>query len=80
MSQLDEIIADILTELVEAEAKHPVWPADPMYMDQIVNEEKGEVTRAVVQYVLEGGEREPIEMELVQTAATCIRMIKNLRA
>lgn len=73
------ILILIHQELERAESKHPNWPTDPVYMDQIVNEEKGEVTRAVVQYCIEGtGSKQAIKDELIQTAAMCVRMLKML--
>ncbi len=38
----------------------------------------GEISK-VVQYKLEGSSFNKIEKELIQTAAMCIRMIKNLK-
>jgi NTP pyrophosphatase (non-canonical NTP hydrolase) len=47
-------------------------------MDSIINEEKGEVSRAINQYDMEGGSKQAIKDELIQTAAMCIRMLKML--
>lgn len=74
------ILAEIMMELERAEKKHPKWPADLIHMDAIINEEKGEVTRAVLQHVYEGGPISDVREELIQTAAMCVRMLKNLRA
>lgn len=73
-----EIIAEIFCEVERAEKKHPEWPTDLVYMDQIINEEKGEATRAVLQHVMEGGELCEVRKELIETAAMCVRMLKNL--
>lgn len=73
-----KITTEILTEFHKAKTKHPTWPTCLFRMDAIVGEEKGEVTRAVVQYDMEGGKLEEIRKELIQTAAMCIRMIENL--
>ncbi len=77
---METIINQILTEVEKAEAKHPNWPADLVYMDQIINEEKGEVTRAVLIHCLEAGPIDEVKKELVQTAAMCVRMLKNISA
>lgn len=74
----ETIISAILAEVERAESKHPEWPRDLVYMDQIINEEKGEATRAVLQYVMEGGELGEVKKELIETAAMCVRMLKNL--
>lgn len=68
----------ILKELAKAEEKHPNWPADVLHQIAIVNEESGEATRAALQLTYEGGDLAALKTELVQTAAMCIRMLKNL--
>lgn len=73
------IIVEILMEVERAEKKHPVWPNDQLYAASIVAEENGELTRAAVQYEMEGGDIEEIRKEAIQTAATCIRLLKNLK-
>lgn len=73
---MQNIIQDILAELKKAETKHPKWPADPMYMDQIINEEKGEVTQAVVNHVMHHGSKIEIVKELKHTIVTSLRMLK----
>ena len=44
-----------------------------------MQEEAGEVTKAVLHYHYEGGSFEHIEEELIQTAAMCMRMLENLK-
>lgn len=68
-----------LAEFSRAEAKHPKWPIDPLYMASIVAEEAGELTRAANQYAMEGGPIMAIQEEAIQTMATCIRLLKNLQ-
>lgn len=75
-----EIIEKILHELRKAEYKHPNWPQGQLCKQvAIVSEEAGEVAKAVLQYEDESGSLSEIEEELLQTAAMCIRMLKNLR-
>lgn len=80
MGQLSngDICEMIISEVFRAEAKHPNWPDDPIHQAAIVNEEAGELIRAALQYQYEGGSREEIRKEAIQTAATCIRLLKNL--
>jgi hypothetical protein len=73
-----EIIQRILAELEKAEAKHPSWPDDLLHQIAIVNEESGEATRAALHCVYEGGTKDDLQTELIQTAAMCVRMLKNL--
>ena len=72
------IVAPILAEVARAEKKHPVWPTDKVYAATIVQEESGELTRACLQYQLEGGLIYEISKEAIHTAATCIRLLKNI--
>ena len=66
------------TELKKAERKHPNYPKDMYQQLAIMQEEAGEVTRAVLHYHNENGSLEDIKKELIQTAAMCVRMLQNL--
>jgi hypothetical protein len=72
-----EIIQFIFDEVERAEAKHPEWPMDKIHAAAIVAEESGELVRATLQHHYEGGKYAEVIKEAVQTAATCIRLIKN---
>ncbi|WP_299122361.1 hypothetical protein [uncultured Tenacibaculum sp.] len=73
-------IRKIKEELNKAEIMHPNWPKDILHQIAIVNEESGEATRAALQFEYEGGKIEEVEKELIQTAAMCIRMLKNIKS
>lgn len=73
-----KIVSEILIELNKAEEKHPNWPKDILHQIAIVNEESGEATRAALQFTYENGTKEELKEELIQTAAMCVRMLKNL--
>lgn len=73
-----EIIEAILTEVKRAEKKHPRWPKDYIHSAAIVNEESGELIRSAIQLTYEGGDINDMRKETIQTAATCIRLLKNL--
>lgn len=72
------IINDILDEVDRAEKKHPNWPDNPYKGMAIIGEELGEANQALLQSDDEGGTVDDVRKELIETAATCIRMIKNL--
>ena len=74
----DLILKLIEEELERAENLHPEFPKDILHQIAIVNEESGEATRASLHYIYEKGTLENVEMELIQTAAMCVRMLKNL--
>ena len=65
-------------ELKRAEKIHPSWPEDLLHQVAIMNEEAGEVTKAVLHYHYEKGSLREIREELIQTAAMCVRMLNNL--
>ena len=71
--------AQIEAELRRAEKKHPNYPTDIFKQLAIMQEEAGEVTKAVLQYTVEGGSIESVKEELVQTAAMCVRMLEALK-
>lgn len=81
MTKLDKdeciiaIVATILKELAKAEKKHPHYPDDMFVQLAIMQEEAGEVTKAVLHYHSKMVPFDDIEKELIQTAAMCIRML-----
>jgi len=70
--------APIDKELKKAELKHPDYPKDMFRQVAIMNEEAGEVTKAVLHYHYENGSLEDVKKELIQTAAMCMRMLNKL--
>lgn len=79
-SELDRLqkYSPIDAELKRAKEKHPEWPEDMFRQLAIMQEEAGEVTKAVLHYHYEGGTVDHIQEELIQTAAMCMRMLENL--
>lgn len=78
LSELD-ILNSIAIELHKAETKHPAWTKDVIHATSIMQEESGEAIRAAIQYVYENGNIVELKKELIQTAAMCIRVLKNLK-
>ncbi len=72
------IIEDILDEVKRAETKHPEWPSDIIHASAIVGEESGELTRACLQFIYEGGSKLEARKEAIQVACTAIRFLKAL--
>ena len=73
-----QAIRAIIAEHYRAECIHPDWPADIIHAVAIVAEESGEAVRAALNVVYEGGSREELRTELIQTAAMCVRMLVNM--
>lgn len=74
----EEITELILSELKHAEKTHS-WEGNTMERNALIlAEEAGEVFRAVLQYLEEGGDVNEIRLELIQCAAMCYRFLKNL--
>lgn len=69
----------ILTELKRAKIKHPNYPSDLFKQVAIMQEESGEVVKAVLDYSFHKCTKEDIIKELAQTAAMCIRMMDSLK-
>ena len=65
-------------ELNRAKKKHPEYPECNYKRLAIMQEEAGEVTKAVLHHEYEKGTVEDIKEELIQTAAMCMRMLENL--
>lgn len=77
--EIQQTLFDVIKEYNKAKKGHPETDNfDINKMALVVSEEAGEVSRAVLQYQDEGGSKEAIRDELVQTAAMCLRMLLNL--
>ena len=74
----ESLVNIILAELLRAEAKYPAWPADLIHQVAIMQEESGEAIRAALNHVYHGEPLADVRGELVQTAAMCLRCLKNM--
>ena len=79
-SELDRLskYMPIEVELNKAIKKHPAYPANMFEQLAIMNEEAGEVTKAVLHYHYENGSILDVKKELIHTAAMCMRMLNYL--
>lgn len=71
-------IISVLEEVSRAEEKHPVWTKDNVKRAAIILEEAGEVIREANSLDEGKGSLEWLRMEIIQTAATCFRMLNEM--
>lgn len=77
-------VSAAVSELARAESLYPEWPADPVHAVAIMAEEAGEAVRAANNLKWGHGGGTPavatrkLKKELVQTAAMCLRVLKNM--
>lgn len=76
----DKILFEILNEVDRAEEKHPVWPTDNLKRVAFVAGEAGEALKEAIKLYEGTGSLENLETELIQTAGTCLRMLKAMHA
>lgn len=69
--------AVIDSELIRARKLHPNYPSGIFEKLAIMQEEAGEVAKAVLD-LKAGGTIEDVKTELIQTAAMCMRMLESL--
>lgn len=77
---LNVLLDDILEEVKRAETKFPQWPVDPIHAIAVLNEEVGELNKAVLEAVytpLGIDDLVNLEEEAIQVAAMAIRFLKN---
>lgn len=68
-------------EIIAACKKFPLWPTDMLHAATIIQEEAGEIAKAVLQYHYEpnkGVTEDDIRMEAIQTIAMCHRFLNSL--
>ena len=76
--KFENIIALIMAEIERAERLHPAWPGDVVKAAAIVAEEAGETLQAANDYDESRSGKSQIATEAVHTAATAIRLLKNI--
>lgn len=79
LNEIKEIQDLINDEVSRAEVQFSSWPADLIMGDQIINEEKGEATKALLDFAQGKTPIDDVLNEYIQTAAMCVRHISALR-
>lgn len=77
---VDGVIDAVRKEIGRATAKFPTWPTDPLHACGVVQEESGELAKAVLQAVYEPHKSTPedVATEALQTAAMAIRFLASM--
>lgn len=79
---LTQFQREVLEELANATEKFPTWPKDPLHSLAVINEEVGELSKAVLQQVYEPHKNKngvgDVRCELIQAAAMIIRFAYSL--
>ena len=70
----------VFAEVCRAMEKYPTWPTDPLHALAVLEEEYGELTKAVLQQTYEPHKNETnaVPDEAIQTAAMALRFIASL--
>lgn len=78
-AQTPEVMADVLDELGRAMKKFPTWPSDPLHAIGVVNEEVGELSKAVLQEMYEPHKqkKDAVYKEAVQACAMLLRFLAS---
>ena len=80
LTEIEQIrLRDIIIEYQRAIDLHPRWPEDKIHAASIVCEESGELIRATLRNIYEGGKPIEMETEAIQTGATVLRFLTNLQ-
>ena len=75
----EDIYELIKEELSRAKKIHPNYPVDRFVQFTIMQEEAGEVAKAVNDFHFGKGSLEDVKTELIQTAAMCVRMLETIK-
>lgn len=76
--KIETVLAQIFSEIDRAEKLHPDWPTDPIHQAAIVSEESGELLQASLNRDEQKGTKRQMIIEATHTAATAIRLLKNI--
>lgn len=76
-----DLLRSVMAEVERASSLFPEWPTDPLHAFAILNEEAGELDRAIVQrcYKEHKSKEGDVEEEAVQVAAMALRFIMSLK-
>lgn len=75
-------LGDVLYEVERALKLYPEWPSDPLHAVGVLNEEVGELNKAVLQQMYEPhknrNDLHDVRAEAIQAAAMALRFVASL--
>lgn len=76
------LLLEIMAEVNKATLKFPTWPQDPLHAMGVLNEEVGELNKAVLQEIYEPHKNKngDVRKEAIQAAAMAVRFLMSLDA
>ena len=74
----ESILLAIKCELEKCKTKHPEFPLDVIERIAIMAEEAGEAVQAANNIKWENGNKDDLKLELLQTAAVCVRILEAM--
>ena len=69
----------IEAELKRIESKFPNYPEDMFKQAALINQEAGEVSKAVIKCHCEGESLSNVKNKLIETSAYCMRMLVTIK-
>lgn len=75
------VVSDVFDELRSAESKFPGFPVDALHAMAVLQEEVGELQKAILQRVYDGPEKsteQDVRAEAVQVAAMALRFLFSM--
>lgn len=76
--KIEKVIALVFAEIERAEKIHPAWPRDVVKACSLLAEEAGEAVRAANSFDETRTGKKDVVTEAIHTAATAIRLLKNI--
>lgn len=78
--QTPELLKEIMREVNKATVKFPTWPQDPLHAAGVLNEEVGELNKAILQEIYEPHKNKngDVRKEAIQAAAMAVRFLMGM--
>jgi len=78
VTSVQRVTGQVVRSVLAAEEKFPSWPDDLVHGAAIMSEEAGEAVKAALDYTYGRGFLTHYRLELLHTAAMCVRALLDL--